>query len=132
MNTALAPSASALSTSLPRRTPPSMNTSARPRAASTISGRTSSEPGTASIWRPPWLDTQMPSTPQPMASSASSAVIVPLMMSGPFQRSRSHARSLSEAPGWASTELICSNSAAGLGPAASSLKLANAIGPPRT
>ena len=44
MQTALAPSAMALTMSEPRQKPPSMMISARPLAAATISGSTSSEP----------------------------------------------------------------------------------------
>lgn len=41
-NTALAPNANALNTSVPLRTPPSKNTSAAPFTALAISGKTSS------------------------------------------------------------------------------------------
>ena len=57
MPTASAPRIIALTTSAPRRIPPSTITSARPAAARTTSGRTSIAPRPWSSWRPPWLDT---------------------------------------------------------------------------
>mmetsp|Transcript_2440 Transcript_2440/g.8579 ORF Transcript_2440/g.8579 Transcript_2440/m.8579 type:complete len:218 (-) Transcript_2440:579-1232(-) len=77
MNTALAPSAKALITSVPRITPPSRYTSARPPTAETMAGSTSMVAGTVSSCRAPWLLTQMPSTPWRTASSASSGVMTP-------------------------------------------------------
>ncbi len=44
--------------------------------------------GSASICRPPWLDTTMPSAPSATAFSASSGCSSPFSTSGFFQRSR--------------------------------------------
>ena len=62
-STALAPSARALAMSLPRRTPPSTSTSSRPPTAASTAGSIASPLGAASSWRPPWLESTMPSTP---------------------------------------------------------------------
>ena len=62
MNTKLAPSAKALSTSLPRRMPLSIITGT-PGQAFTMAGSTRSGAIAPSSCRPPWLDTTMPSTP---------------------------------------------------------------------
>ena len=92
--TATAPSASAFSTSLPRRTPPSTSTGTAPPTASTTSGSTSSVADDPSSCRPPWFDTTTPSTPCDTATSASSAVITPFASTGnPPPASRIHARS---------------------------------------
>ena len=53
IRTAFAPSASAFSTSVPRRTPPSSSTCARPSTASTTSSNTSIGAATLSSCRPP-------------------------------------------------------------------------------
>jgi hypothetical protein len=50
---ARAPSASAFSVSVPRRTPPSISTGTRPATASTTSGSASRLAATPSSWRPP-------------------------------------------------------------------------------
>ena len=56
--------------------------------AATIAGSTSIDGASASIWRPPWFDTQMPSMPSDTAFSASAGCRMPLTSIGPFQRSR--------------------------------------------
>src|SRR6185503_11022097 len=55
--TVVAPSASALTTSVPRMKPPSTQTSARSLTAWTMSGSTAAVPRPCSSWRPPWLET---------------------------------------------------------------------------
>lgn len=69
----LAPSASALKMSVPRRMPPSMPIGMRPLTTAATSRKTCSVAGAESNWRPPWLEMTMPSRPHLMASSASSA-----------------------------------------------------------
>ncbi len=69
---ARAPSASAFSTSAPRRMPPSTYTSQRPATASTTSGSASSVAGAPSSWRPPWFETMIAAAP---CSTASRAVL---------------------------------------------------------
>ncbi len=85
---ARAPSATAFTTSEPRRTPPSRITSARPATASTISGRTSIGDGAWSSWRPPWFDTMIASMPRSTARRASAADMMPLSAIGPGQSER--------------------------------------------
>ena len=80
MPTAVAPKASALKISVPRRMPPSMNTGMRPPTAATISGRHSMVERRVSSPRPPWFDTTMPSAPACMASTASSGDTMPFTM----------------------------------------------------
>ena len=55
--TAVAPSATAFTMSVPRRNPPSTRISARPATAATTSGTTSMLPRPWSSWRPPWFET---------------------------------------------------------------------------
>ena len=62
-STARAPSASEMSTSVPRRIPPSTSTSISPPTAATTSGSASSEAGAASNWRPPWFETTIADAP---------------------------------------------------------------------
>mmetsp|Transcript_6801 Transcript_6801/g.18267 ORF Transcript_6801/g.18267 Transcript_6801/m.18267 type:complete len:231 (-) Transcript_6801:493-1185(-) len=81
-NTQSAPRARALSTSVPRRMPPSMKTGTRLLTAFTIAGRTSSAEGAKSNCLPPWFDTAMPSTPASKAICTSSAASRPLIMTG--------------------------------------------------
>ena len=57
MPTSSAPSAIALTMSVPRQKPPSIQTLARPSTASTTSGSTSIAPRPWSSCRPPWLET---------------------------------------------------------------------------
>ena len=97
--TASAPTASALTMSEPRRTPPSQITSTRSPTASTISGRRSNDAGAPSSWRPPWLETAMAVTPASAASRASATDWIPLRTSGPSQIERNHSRSRHERPG---------------------------------
>ena len=95
-----APSASALTTSAPRRMPPSSMTGMRPATASTTCGRARTPAGAPSSWRPPWLETITASTPSSAARRASSGCRTPLRISGPLpqgsaarrRRSRRHRR----------------------------------------
>ncbi|MNN69857.1 hypothetical protein D3C81_1856760 [compost metagenome] len=70
-----------------------------PLTASAIAGRARALDSTPSSWRPPWLDTTMPSAPNLTASRASSASRMPLMIIGPSQKSRIHSRSFQEIDG---------------------------------
>src|SRR4029453_4740345 len=90
---ALAPRATAATTSAPLCTPPSTRTSARSPTASTAGGSTSSGVGARSSWRPPWLETTTASAPWSTTMRASSTCWMPLTSSGPDQLSRSHDRS---------------------------------------
>ncbi len=54
----------------------------RPATASTIGPSASAPDRTVSSWRPPWLETTTPAAPWAMASSASSAVRIPLTRIG--------------------------------------------------
>src|SRR5262245_30585614 len=89
MQMPLAPRASALKISVPRRNPPSMRTGSLPWTPSTTSGRHSIVPRPPSCARPPWFDTMIPSTPWRTASSASSRVSMPLSTSLSFVMSLS-------------------------------------------
>ena len=60
----------------------------RPPTARTMAGTQSIGGGSASIWRPPWLDTRMPSAPSATAFSASSGCSSPFRISGFCHRSR--------------------------------------------
>src|ERR687886_367448 len=80
--TTSAPIATALRMSLPRWTPPSTTIRALPWTTETISASMSMLPRAWSSWRPPWLETQITSTPCWRAISASSAVWTPLSMNG--------------------------------------------------
>ncbi len=60
---AVAPRASALTMSLPRRTPPSQMISTRPPTWSATGATRSRAAGASSSWRPPWFDRAMASTP---------------------------------------------------------------------
>ncbi len=84
----LAPSASARTTSMPVRMPPSNMISICEPTASTISGSTSIEDGAPSSWRPPWLETTMACAPVLAASSASSTSRMPFRISLPGQIER--------------------------------------------
>ena len=90
---AVAPSAIALSTSVPRRTPPSSSTSILPSTASTTSGSAEMAERTPSSWRPPWLETITASTPCCAASLASSGSRMPLSARGPPQMDFAHSMS---------------------------------------
>ena len=70
--TARAPSASALTTSLPRRMPPSITTSTSSPTASAIEGSTRIGAGVPSMLLPPWLETESVVTP---ASRAAQGVV---------------------------------------------------------
>src|SRR3990170_154225 len=94
MRTALAPRASALRMSVPRRMPPSRRTSHRPCTASTTSGSASIVAGAPSSWRPPWFETMMPAMPWSRAMRASSAVMMPLSRTGSEVTERSQSMSL--------------------------------------
>ena len=88
-----APSASALNASAPLRTPESSSTGTRPPTASTTPGSASSVAIAPSTWRPPWLETTMPSMPASSARRASSGCRMPLSRIGSFVRSRRNGRS---------------------------------------
>ena len=92
-STARAPSASIFTTSSPMRTPPSASTSTSPPTASTIAGSARAVEGTESSWRPPWLETTIPSTPDSTARRASVGSSTPFTISLPSQCSRTHAMS---------------------------------------
>ena len=61
--------------------------------ASLIAGITEMVEGAPSSWRPPWLETTMPSTPARTASRASSGSRMPLITIGPAQCWRTQAMS---------------------------------------
>ncbi len=86
MSTARAPSASALTTSEPRRTPPSSSTSTWSPTASAMGLSTRIVAGVPSRLLPPWLLTEIASTPTSTARSASSTRQMPLSMKA-FRRS---------------------------------------------
>ena len=88
-----APSASALSTSVPRRTPPSMKTGSRPASALTTGCSASTVARQPSSCRPPWLETMTPLAPCSAASRASSGVMMPLTSTGSPVMLRSQLRS---------------------------------------
>ncbi len=91
--TARAPRASALTTSLPRRIPPSRSTSSWPPAASATAGRQRMAAGVESRLLPPWFDTEIAVAPMSAARRASSGRVIPLIMNGPAHCRRSQARS---------------------------------------
>ena len=93
MNTAFAPRASALSTSVPCLMPPSKYTSSRSPTASAISGSISMVPLLPCRAWPPWLETISASAPCSAHRTASSAVCTPLTISGMEVMERSHSRS---------------------------------------
>ena len=80
--TALAPSASALTASLPRRMPPSSRTSIWSPTAAATAGRARMVAGVPSRLLPPWFDTEMALTPASTARLASSTRVTPLSMNG--------------------------------------------------
>ena len=86
-----APRASAFSTSLPRRMPPSYIT-VMPPASRAISARLRRPEIVPSNCRPPWLDTMMPSAPASRHMRASSGEMMPFTTSLPFQRRRISSR----------------------------------------
>ncbi len=83
----------AFTTSLPRRTPPSIKTSIWPFTAATISGSARREADTESNCRPPWFDTTTAAAPSSIGCFASSAIRIPLTITGPDHDSRIHFRS---------------------------------------
>ena len=76
------PSASAISTSGPAPDAAVEVDLRPPSTASTTSSSTSIAAAVRSSWRPPWFETHTPSAPCSTASSASSAVRMPLSTSG--------------------------------------------------
>ena len=83
MNTAFAPIANALSTSVPLLMPPSKNISTfLPFNASTTSSSTSIVAGVVSNYLAPWFDTNTASAPLSTADIASSLHIIPLATTG--------------------------------------------------
>ena len=95
---AFAPSASALTTSLPRRMPPSSQTSSfdrRPASVSMemISGSASIDDRAVSMLRPPWFDTRIAATPALAAKTASSPHWTPLSTIGIVVFEQNHATS---------------------------------------
>jgi len=87
--TACAPNASAFTTSVPRRMPPSTSTGTRPPTFSTTSGKASMVAGTVSRLRAPWFDTMIPETPAFTAVAASSGLRMPLSSTGRRAKERS-------------------------------------------
>ena len=75
----------------PLRTPESNSTVAREPTCAATAGSTSIGAGSASIWRPPWFETQTPSMPSETAVSASAGCMMPLSTSGFFHLSRKRA-----------------------------------------
>ena len=90
---AVAPRATALTMSLPRRTPPSQMISTRPPTASATGATRSRAAGASSSCRPPWFDRATASTPTSAAILASSTVWIPLITIGPFQTERNQSTS---------------------------------------
>ena len=86
-------------TSRPVRMPESARIFSSPFTASAMAGRARALDSTPSSWRPPWLDTTMPSAPNFTASRASSGSRMPLITIGPSQKSRIHSRSFQEIDG---------------------------------
>ena len=95
-STALAPRASALAMSPPRRAPLSSSTGTRPAAASTTSGSTSMAARLKSRMRPPWFDTTRQSAPASMAMRASSGFMIPFTTTGTDTSVLSHVTSSGE------------------------------------
>ena len=91
--TALAPRATAFTTSLPRRMPPSSTTSTWLPTASAMPGSERIGAGVVSRLLPPWLDTEMAATPASTARRASSTRPTPLSMTGPPHSAQSQATS---------------------------------------
>ena len=81
--TARAPSAIAFTTSLPRRTPPSSNTSICEPTASAIAGSARIGAGVPSKLFPPWLETERAVAPKSTTRFASSIRLTPFTMNGP-------------------------------------------------
>ena len=77
------PSAIALTTSLPRRMPPSRSTSTWSPTAATTAGRERIAPGVPSRLLPPCVETEMAETPASTARRASSGRLMPLSRNGP-------------------------------------------------
>ena len=97
--TAFAPRATALTTSLPRRTPPSQMTSSWSPTAWTTGSTRSMVAGAVSSWRPPWLESATASMPMDAAISASATDWMPLITSGPSHTDRSHSMSSQQSEG---------------------------------
>ena len=91
--TARAPSASALTTSPPRRMPPSSRTSTCPPTASAMAGSSRMVAGVPSRLLPPWLDTEIAASPASTARRASSTRLTPLSIIGPAHWAASQAMS---------------------------------------
>ncbi len=96
---AVAPAATALTMSLPRRTPPSQMISVRPPTASATGATSVNVAGAPSSWRPPWFDSAMASTPASAASTASSTVCMPFSTIGPSHTERSQSTSSHDSDG---------------------------------
>lgn len=99
MRTALAPRARALTTSVPRRMPPSTRTGMRPSMRSTTRGRAWMVAGTVSRFRAPWFETMMPAAPASSPRAASSAFRTPFKRTGTFAKDRSHSTSFQVSDG---------------------------------
>jgi hypothetical protein len=93
MATAVAPRASALKASAPPLMPLSSSTGTRALTSSTIAGRASIVAIAPSTWRPPWLETTIPSMPWSTALAASLGWRIPLSRIGSSVRSRRKLRS---------------------------------------
>ncbi len=130
---AVAPSASALTMSPPRRTPPSQMIWVRSPTACATGATSSIGAGAPSSWRPPWFDRAIASTPWSAASTASATVWMPFTTIGPFQTERIHSRS-SQASAGSNWELTYSASDTAVEPSPTSrpTTLANRIGSART
>jgi len=82
-----------LTTSLPRRIPPSSRTSIWSPTAAAAEGKTRMVAGVPSRLLPPWLETEIAVAPASTARRASSGRMTPLTRNGPPQRARSQAMS---------------------------------------
>ncbi len=88
-----------MTTSPPRRIPPSITTSISLPTAEAMAGRARMVAGVPSRLLPPWFDTEMAVAPMSTARRASSTRMRPFSMNGPPHSSRSHCRSLHDAGG---------------------------------
>ena len=80
--TAVAPSANALTTSVPRRIPLSRISGTSPFTSSAMEGRTVIDAGVPSSARPPWFETCTAAAPAVMAARASCGRVMPLTTTG--------------------------------------------------
>ena len=111
MKIPLAPKASAMKTSDPRRTPESKYTSKFFPTACAIGYRVSIEDNVRSICRPPWLETTIPSAPYSVQSTASLTVLIPFITKGRLVSDLSQSN-LSQVNPWYSSGLKSAKSGA--------------------